>query len=182
MAASDMRASDSSRCEATNKAGQRCGKRAARGRFCLTHAGVQNMRELGRKGGRARTRPGMGGKQLPASLRERLRASIDEDRLAEVLVAGLESENAKERLDVAKLVLAELAAGPKTQGWVCTCYSAPGQFCQQLEPHGYRSVPKTVSLEDLVAVASECRMLSGAGSLDPDVERDMLVRLKARPA
>src|SRR5262245_9542313 len=97
------------------------------------------MRELGKKGGKARTRPGMGGKQLSASLRERLRESIDGDRLAEVLVAGLESENAKERLDVAKLVLAELATGPKTQGWVCTCYSAPGQYCQQLEPHGYRS-------------------------------------------
>ena len=64
------------------------------------------MRELGKKGGRSRARPGMGGKQLSASLRERLRASIDEDRLAQVLVTGLESESAKERLDVAKLVLA----------------------------------------------------------------------------
>jgi hypothetical protein len=35
-----------------------------------------------------------GGKQLSASPRERLRASIDEDRLAEVLVSGLESESA----------------------------------------------------------------------------------------
>ena len=88
-------------------------------------------------------------------LRERLRASIDEDRLAEVLVTGLESESAKERLDVAKLVLAELAAGPKTQGWVCTCHTAPGQFCQQLEPHGFRSVPKHVGLRDLIDAAFE---------------------------
>jgi hypothetical protein len=93
------------------------------------HGGLTDPKAIGRKGGRGRTRPGIGGKQLSTSLRERLRASIDEERLAEVLVSGLESESAKERLDVAKLVLAELATGPKTERWVCTCYSAPGQYC-----------------------------------------------------
>src|SRR5215831_16901374 len=109
-------------CTATNKRGERCQARAVTaGGLCAMHGGLTDPKVIGRRGGKARTRPGMGGKQLSASLRERLRASIDEDRLAEVLVAGLESENAKERLDVAKLVLAELATGPKTQGWVCTC-------------------------------------------------------------
>jgi hypothetical protein len=132
------------RCAATNRRGEpRQGHASEPGGLCIVHAGKLSMKELGRRGGQARTRRGIGGgKQLSASLRERLRASIDEDRLAEVLVSGLESESARERLDVAKLVLAELAAGPKTQGWVCTCGSAPGQRCQQLEPHGYRSVPR----------------------------------------
>src|SRR5262245_42568494 len=143
------------------------------------------MRELGKKGGRARTRPGMGGKQLSASLRERLRASIDEDRLAEVLVAGLESENAKERLDVAKLVLAELAAGPKTQGWVCTCYSAPGQYCQQLEAHGYRSAHRQqggADLGEIIELAASARILSGSGWLSADAERELVEQLAAAKA
>jgi hypothetical protein len=35
-----------------------------------------------------------------------------------------------------------------------------------------------VGLPDVLAVAAEGRMLSGSGWLDPDVERDMLVRLR----
>ena len=37
-----------------------------------------------------------------------------------------------------------------------------------------------VDLLDLVAVASESKMLSQSGWLGPDVERDMLARLQAR--
>jgi hypothetical protein len=151
--------SSASRCGATNRKGEPSQRSASINGFCVVHAGKVDMRAIGRKGGKARTRPGMKGKQLAASLRERLRASIDEDRLAEVLVSGLESESAKERLDVAKLILAELAAGPKLQGWVCTCASAPGEYCHQLEEHGYRSIPKHVSLGDVLELAVECGMV-----------------------
>ena len=97
----------------------------------------------------------MGGKQLPA-LRERLRDAIDEERLAAVLVAGLESESAKERLDVAKLVLAELHASTRGSAPKCTCNSAPGEWCGALEPHGYASRPeKAPGLGEVVALAFE---------------------------
>jgi len=124
------------------------------------------MKAIGRQGGKARSRPGTGGKQLSTSLRERLRASINEDRLAEVLVSGLKSESAKERLDVAKLVLAELAVDPKIQGWVCTCHSAPGEYCRQLEEHGYRSVNRAhFGLADLVETAFERGILEADGEV-----------------
>jgi hypothetical protein len=52
-------------------------------------------------------------------------------------------------------VLVELAADPKVQGWARTCGSAPGQCCQQLEPHGYRSVATHFGLRDLLDTAFE---------------------------
>ena len=98
----------------------------------------------------------MGGKQLPATLREKLRDAIDEERLAAVLVAGLESESAKERLDVAKLVLAELHASTRGSAPKCICQSDPGAWCGALEPHGYASRPqKAPGLGEVVALAFE---------------------------
>ena len=41
----------------------------------------------------------------------------------------------------------------KCRGSVCTCHSAPGQYCLQLEPHGYRSVPVHFGLGDLIDTA-----------------------------
>jgi hypothetical protein len=59
----------------------------------------------------------------------------------------------------------ELAAGPRTQGWVWTCYSAPGQCCHQLEPHGYRSVPRHFGLRDLLDTALQADVLRLDGRL-----------------
>jgi hypothetical protein len=149
-------------CRAHNKRGEPCGARAVTADgLCAIHGGVVDPKAIGRKGGRGRTRKGMGGKQLSASLRERLRASIDEDPLAEVLVAGLESENAKERLDVAKLVLNELAEGQK-RAERCICATGkPGDYCS--------------------AVAAESKFFSQMGALDADSEKQMLERLLRRP-
>ena len=73
--------------------------------------------------------------------------------------AALESQSPTERASAARLIVAELSEGPKTQGWACTCASAPGQFCPQEEPHGYRSTPKTVGLSDLLIAAIESNMV-----------------------
>jgi hypothetical protein len=43
-----------SRCRATNRRGEPCGKRAVNDGLCLVHAGAQDMRKLGAKGGSVR--------------------------------------------------------------------------------------------------------------------------------
>jgi hypothetical protein len=108
----------------------------------------------------------MGRKQLPATLRDRLRESVDEDKLAQVLVAGLESESARERLDVAKLVLAELHASTRSAATACTCQSNPGEWCGALEPHAYRSKGGSpINLEELVALAFELGVAEAEGEV-----------------
>jgi hypothetical protein len=99
-----------------------------------------------------------------------------------VLVAGLESENAKERLDVAKLVLAELAEGQK-RAERCICHSGkPGEYCNATSPHDYIREPGSmqIGLDDIMEVAAESRMFSQLGALDVDVEKQMLERLRRR--
>jgi hypothetical protein len=124
------------------------------------------MKEVGRLGGLRRTRKGWGGgQQLSATLRERLRSAIDEDRLAAVLVEGLESANARERLDVAKLVLAELAEGQK-RAERCICHTGkPGDFCAATSAHGYIRERMQFGLEELVACALESGLLEVEGEV-----------------
>jgi hypothetical protein len=84
------------RCKATNKRGEPCAATVvgADGK-CSAHSGRQDMRELGRRGGRRSP----GGKQLPAgereSLREALRDGLDHDLVVaavkQSLVGGSES-------------------------------------------------------------------------------------------
>ena len=138
-------------CTATTKRGEPCQARAVTAAgLCAMHGGLVDPKEIGRQGGKARTRPGMSGKALPADLRGRLREAVDEDTLAKVIVSTLESGSHREKFDAAKLILTELSTGPKTQGWICTCASSPGQYCHQLEPHGFRSVPRHVGLASIV--------------------------------
>jgi len=63
-------------CKGTNVRGERCAKRAVRGRFCLTHAGAQDMRELGRKGGKVSPQTRLR-KNADDSLREQARAVLE---------------------------------------------------------------------------------------------------------
>jgi hypothetical protein len=98
-----MKAAQATQCQANNARGERCGKRAVRGRFCLTHAGVQNIRELGRRGGR----------QSPQT---KLRKSADDDlreQARETLSRALRGEDVpKQALDAARSLFSYRADSP----------------------------------------------------------------------
>ncbi len=105
--------------------------------LCAMHGGLTDAKAIGRRGGQARTRPGMGGKQLPATLRE--------------------------RLDVAKLVLSELHANSRATATACTCTSNPGAWCPASEPRGYASKGGApAGLADVVSVAVQTGLVTVA--------------------
>jgi hypothetical protein len=95
-------------CRAMTRKGEPCRRTAldADG-LCLVHNGSQDMRELGRLGGRAipkAKRP-----DAPReSLREFLRREVDPARVWAAIEAGLESGNDRDRLAASKLLLTEL--------------------------------------------------------------------------
>jgi hypothetical protein len=90
-------------CQGTNARGERCAKRAVRGRFCLTHAGVQDMRELGRKGGSVRPSTKLR-QQVGDDLREQAREVLSR------APAGQEVDKAQ--LDAAKSLFSHRADAP----------------------------------------------------------------------
>jgi hypothetical protein len=139
-------------CEAMNARGERCAKRAVRGRFCLVHAGEQNMAELGRKGG----------SRSPLT---KLRQAADDElreKAKAALVDALEGDDEKRRFEAAKSLYSFRAAAPPTQTAAVE-----------------RSGGKPIALTDLLEAAAESRILSQLG-LDPDAERDLLEKLRAR--
>ena len=71
------------------------------------HNGSQDMRELGRKGGRATPKAKRPDAQRQ-SLREFLRREVDPARVWAAIEAGLESGNDRDRLAASKLLLTEL--------------------------------------------------------------------------
>lgn len=95
-------------CRATTRKGEPCRRKAvdADG-LCLVHNGSQDMRELGRKGGRATPRAKRGDAQRQ-TLREFLRREVDPARVWAAIEAGLESGNDRDRLAASKLLLTEL--------------------------------------------------------------------------
>jgi hypothetical protein len=102
--ATETIASESSRCEALNARGERCGKRAVRGRFCLVHAGAQDMAEIGRRGGR----------RSPLT---RLRRAVRDDeelraKAKAALEAALDGDDEKRRFEAAKSLYSFRAAAP----------------------------------------------------------------------
>jgi hypothetical protein len=94
MEGSDIRASATAQCEGTNTRGERCGKRAVRGRFCLVHAGAQDMAALGHAGGKASVRsrlgldPELANGRLRKKAKARLEAMLDSDDERTVLTAA----------------------------------------------------------------------------------------------
>jgi hypothetical protein len=139
MKESESRAHDPSRCEALNARGERCGKRAARGRFCLVHAGAQDMRELGRKGG----------SRSPLT---RLRREAGQDdglrELArETLAKALRGEQVeKAQLDAARSLFAFRPQVPPHEGTAHESEGKPG---------------KGIYLGDLIRCAIETGILTG---------------------
>jgi len=95
-------------CRATTRKGEACRRKAldADG-LCLVHNGSQDMRELGRRGGRATPKAKRAGVQRE-SLREFLRREVDPARVWAAIEAGLESGNDRDRLAASKLLLTEL--------------------------------------------------------------------------
>ena len=147
---------NSSSCRGTNRRGEPCGRRASADGYCPVHGGWLDMKAIGKLGGRRPKRAKASG---DASLRQALRDEIGVGKLVAMIGAALESQSPTERASAARLIVAELSEGPKAQGWTCTCHTAPGEYCGQLEPHGYRSVPKTVGLADLLTTAIECGLV-----------------------
>ena len=148
------------RCLGTNRRGSPCGRRAGRDGFCVVHSPSSklNMKELAAKGGKARGRLAMRGKEIPADLRARLREAVDEDTIAAVIVETVAGGSHRERFDAVKLILSELAEAKKPER--CICHSGkPGEYCSASSPHGYIREPVPgamhVSIEDLRAALGE---------------------------
>jgi hypothetical protein len=95
-------------CRATTRKGEPCRRKAldADG-LCLVHNGSQDMRELGRKGGRATPKAKREDAQRQ-TLRDFLRREVDPARVWAAIEAGLESGNDRDRLAASKLLLTEL--------------------------------------------------------------------------
>ena len=95
-------------CRATTRKGEPCRRQALDGDgLCLVHNGSQDMRELGRLGGRATPKAKRTDAQRE-TLREFLRREVDPVRVWAAIEAGLESGNDRDRLAASKLLLAEL--------------------------------------------------------------------------
>jgi len=95
-------------CRATTRKGEPCRRKALHADgLCLVHNGSQDMRELGRRGGRATPKAKRPGAQRE-SLREFLQREVDPARVWAAIEAGLESGNDRDRLAASKLLLAEL--------------------------------------------------------------------------
>ena len=127
---------DPSRCSAMNVRGERCGKRAVRGRYCLVHAGEQSMRELGRKGGLVKPRT-------------KLRANVD-DQLREQ----------------ARDVLARALAGEKVEKTALDSARSLFSYRADAPPAGQAPAPDqegrmVFGIGDLVAAAVELGVLEG---------------------
>jgi hypothetical protein len=119
-----------------NARGERCRKRAVRGRFCLVHAGEQDMRLLGKKGG-SRSPLTKLRKAADDSLREQARA---------VLARALAGEQVdKEQLAAARSLFSYRSDAPPV-----------GE--QGREQTG----GKVVVLGDLIRVAVECGLVRAA--------------------
>jgi hypothetical protein len=94
------------RCKAVTKAGKPCQALAGAEGLCTAHAGKTDMRELGRRGGKAR-RGGLA-KQLPAtereSLREALRAGLDHEVVVGAVRQSLNGGNESARVAAVKFL------------------------------------------------------------------------------
>lgn len=158
MARSDSRANGSNRCEATAASGERCRKAAIRGRYCLTHSGAQDMRELGRRGGLARPKTEL---RKAAALDDGLR-----EQARDVLSRALAGEDVpKAALDSARSLFSYRADAPPTSE-------------QARERQG---AGKPVVLADLVAVAVECGMVEAEGGAAIIVEGKRIERSDPYP-
>jgi hypothetical protein len=127
-----------------------------RGRFCLVHAGVQDMKALGRRGGRVRPNTKLR-KAADDELREKARVVLER------ALAG-DPDVDKDQVAAAKSLFSYRAS------------EAPRQSAHTEQNEGRMQV----GLADLFEVAAESHMFSQLGALDVDVEKQMLERLRAR--
>ena len=95
-------------CQATTRKGEPCRRKAldADG-LCLVHNGSQDMRELGRRGGRASPKAKRADAQRE-TLREFLRREVDPSDVWAAIQSSLASSNERDKLAGAKLLLGEL--------------------------------------------------------------------------
>jgi len=106
---------DKQTCRATNRHGQPCGRLATNDGLCLVHAGRQDMRALGRAGGRKSPGRGKSREREHEPLRVYLRRVVDPADVWQAVKAALESAKQSDRLAGAKLLLAELYEAPSSQ-------------------------------------------------------------------
>src|SRR4051812_10515272 len=152
-----MEASNGSRCRGLNRAGLRCARRAVNDGYCTAHHPTegQDMRELGRKGGQVR----------PLT---KLRQSAD-DELRELARQTLAKSLRGEKVDPQQLAAAKSLFS----------YGAEAPPLSQGQGTD-RSGGMRFSFESLVESAAECRFFSQLGWLAPEVEFDMLERVRHR--
>jgi hypothetical protein len=102
-------------CKAFTKSGKRCRQLIVNADgLCSFHSGatsVDHLRLAGRKGGLRP--PGMGGTQ-GSTLRQFLREKIDPAHVLRAVQAGLDSEDEKEQLTAARMLMAELGEADRT--------------------------------------------------------------------
>ena len=95
-------------CRAITRKGEPCRRKALEADgLCLVHNGSQNMRELGRLGGRAIPKAKRKSEQRE-SLRDFLRREVDPADVWAAIQSSLASSNDRDRLAGAKLLLSEL--------------------------------------------------------------------------
>jgi hypothetical protein len=125
--------SGGSRCRGTNRKGEPCRRLASsNGQFCVVHSGKVDMREIGKLGGRGRTRSVLGISDVVAD--ERLRAQGK--KALEELV---NSDNESVRLRAATALYSYRSQAPPVE-----------------QPREHGGPGKVIGLGDLLRVAVEC--------------------------
>jgi hypothetical protein len=128
--------SDGSRCQGTNRRGERCQRRAGENGLCIVHGGKLDMKAIGRKGGSARP-----------NTKLRQAASID-DELRESARKVLQRAMDGEAVDAAQLQAAKSLFSYRSD------VPAPHE-----RAHPAAGGPKIVSLVDIATVAIEAGMI-----------------------
>ena len=94
-------------CKATNRRGEPCRRLAATDGLCLVHSGGQDMKALGRAGGKARH--GIKPKRVHRGLREFLRAEVDPAEVWQALKLAMEGANESARVSASRVLMDALA-------------------------------------------------------------------------
>jgi hypothetical protein len=146
-------------CSANNRHGSPCGKRAVVDGLCLVHAGKQNMAELGKLGGRGRTRSVLGISDAVADdkLRAQAKTALEE---------ALNSDNEQVRLRAAQSLYSYRSQ------------EAPREPATAPE-HPERGV---FGIADLAAMAAELKVFNQSGGMTESAEQELVARLKERQA
>jgi hypothetical protein len=99
------------RCSATTKAGKPCQALAGSDGLCAAHSGRQDMRALGRKGGKRAH--GIKAERVHESLRSYLKREVPPERVWQALEAAMLGNNESARVSASR-VLMDALAEPQT--------------------------------------------------------------------